>query len=177
MGEGKVSVSSAAVQLAQEKSQADVGKALVDSDVGILGNGKMAKIICAALARPESTPNSLKIFYYSDKEKAQKMLQAAFDGAGDLDDAQRKALEAKVSLHKLSTIDEGGLADCDIIFSAASSPEPIVTPKLLQHSAMTRNNKRRMLMKIELIILASNIYSARCENTCRAYLIRVQIRF
>merc|ERR1711871_480081 len=76
------------------------------------------------------------------------MLEDALDGVGGLEPEQRTAWMEKVSLLPISSLPEGGLAPCDVIFSAASSKTPIVTPTILDHPLMKKDNKKRMFVDI-----------------------------
>ncbi len=126
----------------------------------------MAKIICAALARPELTPKSLRVFYYTNKEKSEQMLTDALDGVGALTDEQKTAWREKVTLLPLSSLKDGGLAPADIIFSAASSPNPIVTPDLMNLPSMRQDNRKTMFVDIAV---PRNIDTAIRSETCSVY--------
>ena len=109
IAKGAVSISSAAVELAVLKAPEDLGKALSDCRVCIVGAGKMSKLLMTHLASHGVTQVKL---LNRGRERAEALA------------AEYPEVETTVGL-----MDElwPSLADADIAFTSTSATEPIVT--------------------------------------------------
>lgn len=120
IGKGSVSVSSAAVELMMTRSMADLHKYASAVKVCVVGAGKMARLLLLALFSKH--PEIQLTVVNRSVDKAQEMLE----------DEMVKARGGKNATVAPATEMMEIIRQCDVVFTATGSKEPIVFAKDLQ---------------------------------------------
>lgn len=130
IGTGAVSISSAAVELAQQKVEAFYGTSLKPYNFTIVGAGKMSRLLVKHLL-----------------SKGAQKISIVNRSVGKAEELARKFADAQLQVHPLSEM-MNVIAESDITFTSTASTVPLLDRSQLE--AVVQTNRQLMLFDISV---------------------------